>query len=391
VLLSASGLLTAALRNLENQDFGFEQDRRMIVNFEASLAGYRAEQLTPLFRRIHDSIASIPGVASAALCSYSPLGGDSWNDAVFVDGHPAPGPNEDNMSGFERVTGGYFDAIGTPLLKGRGILDQDTDTSRRVAVVNQAFVRKFFPNEDPIGKHFGRSEFGARRLYEIVGVAKDARYMPYDLDRPIGPFFFLASDQHDVFPKAEFTASDVRSHFLHDLVVVVKPGSTVSSTELRGAIASVDPNIPVSLVQSLRDQVAGEFRQQRLIARITSLFGLLSLVLASIGLYGVTAFNAGRRVNEIGVRMALGAERGDVVALVLRSAFALIGVGLTVGVPLALAAGRFLGNQLYGMSPYNAVVISVAVAALGISALVASLIPALRASGISPLDALRAE
>jgi predicted permease len=391
VLLSASGLLTAALHSLENQNFGFDQDRRTIVDIDPQLAGYRAEQLTVLYQRIHDSFAEIPGVASVALCGYSPQSRASWNDGVFVDGHSVPGPKDNNSSAFDRVTAGYFSVIGNPIVKGRGISERDTESSRHVAVINEAFAKKFFRQEDPIGKHFGRSEAGASRLYEIVGVAKDARYLTYNLDQPIGPFFFLPEAQHDVFPKAEFTQGDVRAHFLHDIVLVTKPGVTLSITDLRRAMAAVDPNMPVNFVQTLRDQVAGQFSQQRLIARLTSFFGILSLVLASIGLYGVTAYNAGRRTNEIGVRMALGANRGHVVALVLRGAFGLVVFGLAAGLPLTLAAGRFLGHQLYGMNPYNPAVTAVAVLALGFAALLASLIPAFRASLISPSKALRAE
>jgi len=156
-------------------------------------------------------------------------------------------------------------------------------------------------------------------------------------------------------------------------------------------MASVDPNMPIISIRTLREQVAGQFSQQRLIARLTSFFGVLSLVLASIGLYGVTAYNAGLRVGEIGVRMALGADRGDIVTLVLRGALMLIVLGLLIGLPLTFAAGKVLGSQLYGMNTYNPVVTSVAVLALGLSAMLASLIPAFRASLISPLDALRVE
>jgi predicted permease len=391
VLLAASGLLTAALHNLENQNFGFEQNRRIVASIDPALAGYQAAQLTTLYRRIHDSFAALPGVEAVALCSYSPLSGNSWNDGVFVDGHPPPGPNEDNMSSFERVTGGYLEVTGNRIVRGRGITDQDTESSPHVAVVNEAFARKFFPHEDPLGRHFGRSESGASRLYQIVGIAKDARYLTYNLDQPVGAFFFLAATQSDVFPKAEFTKGDARSHYLSDVVIVARPGVTMSDSDVRTALAAVDPNLPVIFVRSLREQVSGQFTQQRLIARLTSLFGILSVVLASLGLYGVTAYNAGRRTNEIGVRMALGAHRGHVLALVLRGGLALVAVGLLVGLPLALVAGRLLGNQLYGTNPYNPVVIVIAVLALGLSALVASLIPAFRASLISPLEALRAE
>jgi predicted permease len=390
VLLVASGLLTAALRHLENQDFGFAQDRRTIVRIGPSLAGYHADQLTILYGRIHDSLSSVPGVSAVAVCTGSPLSGNDWGTGVWVDGRPAPGPNDDNWAFWGRVTAGYLDTIGTPIIKGRGISEQDLATSQHVAVINQAFARKYFRQEDPIGKHFGRYEMGSSRLYEIVGIAQDARYLDFDLDKPIGPFFFLPEAQHDLLPSTGMD-SNPGSHFLHDIVIVTRPGASLSSAQMRQAMASVDPNLPIISIHSLKEQVEGQFRQQRLIARLTSFFGILSLLLASIGLYGVTAYNAGRRTNEIGVRMALGARRGQVVALILRGALGLVVVGLVVGLPLALAAGRFLGSQLYGMNPYDPWVILVAVLTLGFSALVASLIPAIRASWISPLEALRTE
>lgn len=391
VLLSASGLLTASLHRLEYQDFGFAQEGRTIVNIDPQLAGYTAAQLTPLYQRIHDRLAAIPGVESVALCGYSPQRGGSWIDGVFVDGHPAPGPNEDISSVFDRVTAGYFEAIGQPILRGRGITEADTANSPHVAVINDAFARKFFGSEDPIGRHFGRSEYAASRQYEIVGIAKDARYLNYDLDKPIGPFFILPEAQHDVFSRPEFTAGDLRTHYFGDIVVAMKPGATLSDGAVRQALGSVDPNLPAIRTRSLSEQVSGQFSQQRLIARLTSFFGILSLVLAAMGLYGVTAYNAGRRTGEIGLRMALGAARGQVVALVLRSGLGLIGLGLIFGLPAAIESGRFLGDQLYGMSPHNIGATVAAVAALAFSALVACLIPALRASRISPIDALRAE
>lgn len=390
-LLFASGLLTSALNKLEKQDFGFEQDRRTIVNFDPQLAGYRAEQLTPLYRRLEESLSAVSGVAAVALCSYSPQSGDSWNDGVYVDGHSAPGPKDDNSSSFNRVTGGYFEVIGNPILRGRSISPRDTAASPHVAVVNEAFVRKFFKHEDPIGKHFGRSERGASRQYEIVGIAKDARYLTYNLDQPIAAFFFLPAAQFDVFPNAAFTQSDLISHFLHEVVILTKPGTNLSDSEVRRAISAVDPNIPVISIHSLTDQVAGQFRQQRLMARLTSFFGILSLILASLGVYGVTAFNVGRRVNEIGLRMALGASRGNVLRLIVSGSFVLILVGLLIGVPLTFLVGRWLGHQLYGINPYNPFITGLAIAALGISALLACLIPALKASLISPSDALRAD
>ena len=381
-LLSASGLLTSALHALETQDFGFEQDRRMVAKINPRLAGYRPVQLSQLYRRIHDSIASIPGVSSVALCLYSPPDG-GWGSGVWIDGRPALGPREDNSSSWDRVTGGYFDVIGTPIVKGRGISEQDIAASRHVAVINEAFARKFFKNEDPIGKHFGQTP-GTSREFEVVGVAKDARYFTHGLDQPSGPFFFLPEAQ------ADYTKS-LGSLFLHDIVILTRPGASLSMAEVRQAMASVDPGMPIISIQTLKEKVGLQFTQQRLIARLTSFFGVLSLILASIGLYGVIAYNAGRRVSEVGVRIALGATRGDVVRLVLKGAFGLILAGLSIGLPLTFAAGRLLGNQLYGMNPYNPAVTVAAILALGLSALLASIVPAIRASLISPLDALRAQ
>lgn len=391
VLLSAAGLLTAVLHHLEDQNFGFEQDRRTVVSIDPLLAGYRIPQLTPLYRRIHDSLAAIPGVSAVALCLYSPQSGDSWNASIFVDGHPLPALRDDNSATWERVTPGYFDAVGNPIIGGRGIGSKDTASSRPVAVINEAFARKFFKNVDPIGKFFGRDEPQASRQYEVVGIAKDERHVTYDLDKPIRPFFFLSEAQFTTFPSPANTKSDLMSHFLHDIVIVTSPGASLSRAQVNAAMAHVDPNLPVIGMRSLREQVAAQFTQQRLIARLASLFGVLSLALASIGWYGVTAYNAGRRVGEIGVRMAMGADRGDILGLIVRGAFMLIAFGLILGLPLAFAADRFLGNQLYGMSPYNPAVLLAAVVALGLSAFAASLIPAFRATLISPLEALRAD
>ncbi len=385
VLLAVSGLLTAALHRLETQDFGFDQDRRIIAHMDARLGGYQPAQLTRLFDRIHDSFARIPGVESVALCLYSPLNGTNWGATVWVDGQPPPGPKEDTFASMVRTTAGYFDAVGNPILRGHGITEQDTAESRHVAVVNEAFARRFFGNQDPVGKHFGRLESQSSRLYEVVGVAKDARYLTFALDKPVSLIFFLPGVQHDV------PDNDPGSHYLQDIVIVTRPGVNLSVAQLTQAMASVDPNLPLIWIRPLSEQVANLFRQQRLIARLTSFFGILSLVLACIGMYGVTAYNAGARVTEIGVRMALGASRLDAVAMILRGAFGLIVLGLVLGLPLTFAAGRFLGNQLYGMNPYNPFVVLTAATALGLSAFLASLIPALRASRISPVEALRAE
>jgi predicted lysophospholipase L1 biosynthesis ABC-type transport system permease subunit len=260
-----------------------------------------------------------------------------------------------------------------------------------VAVINEAFARKFFKNENPVGKHFGNAEFKSSGEYEVVGVARDARYLTNRLEEPVESFFFVPEAQSVVFEDAANRAGEVRSHFLHDIVVRMQPGAKLSEEQVRRTLAGVDPNMPVMRMQSLTQQVASNFSQQRLIAQLTSLFGILALVLASIGLYGVTAYTVGSRTNEIGVRMALGADRVRVVGLILRGAVVLIAFGLMLGVPLTLAAGRLLGSQLYGINRSDPLIISGAILVLALSALIAAVIPAFKASSISPMQALRAE
>ena len=207
----------------------------------------------------------------------------------------------------------------------------------------------------------------------------------------MAPFYFVPESQTAAFTAVANIAGEVRAHYLHDILILTHPSARLSEEQVRAALASVDPRLPVAGMQSMRQQVAGNFSQQRLIARLTSLFGILALVLASVGIYGVTAFNVGSRTGEIGVRMALGAGRASVLRLILGGALALIAGGLLLGAPLVIAAGRFLNSQLYGVNQYDPFVITGAAFALGGSAFVAALIPALRASALSPSLALRAE
>jgi len=391
VLLSTAGLLTSALQRLEHQSFGFEREHRLVAHIDPRLAGYRPEQLTPLYDRIRDAISRRSGVSGVALSTYAPFGNNAWGAQVVVDGHALPGPDDNVSAYWNRVTAGYLDVLGTPIVRGRGISEEDTARSRRVAVVNEAFVRKFLKNEDPIGRRFGQHGIGSEREYEIVGVARDARYFDVDLDQPVAAFFYLPEAQHDFSRAAPPTDMNPGSHVLRDVIVETAPGRGMSPDELRSVLAAVDSALPITVIRTLDEQVAGAFTQQRLIARLTSFFGVLSLVLASIGLYGVTAYRAGRQTSEIGVRVALGATPRAVVHFVLRGTVWLILLGLLIGLPLSFGVGRFLGAQLYGASPFNVGVSMTAVAALGLSALVAAMIPALRATTISPVDALRAE
>lgn len=391
VLLSASGLLLLALHHLEHQNFGFEQQGRIVINIDPVIGGYKPNQLDLLYRRIHDALGNTPGIAAVGYALYSPMSGNSWNEGVYIQGGPPPAPNTNINSWWDRVSPGYFDVIGNPIVRGRAITEQDTANSRHVAVVNEAFVRKFFPNQDPIGQHFGQGSLAHAGDYEIVGVVKDARYLNFQLEKPIVPFFFTAEPQSIQYETQSEISTEVRSHYLHEIVVRAQPGAHISDSLVRHALASVDPNLPITHIQTLSEQVAKTFNQQRLMARLTSLFGLLALALASIGIYGITAYNVGTRTSEIGVRMALGANPRSVIALVLRGAFALVALGLLVGVLLTFPTGRLLGNELYGIDPYDPAILLLAIVALALPAFFAAVIPALRASSISPMQALRAQ
>lgn len=390
-LLSAAGLLTQTLLGLEHQNFGFEAEHRYVVNFDPVLAGYKPEQLDPLYRKMRESLGAIPGVESVALALYSPMSGDSWNETTFVEGKPEPPPGVDSGSAWARVTPDFFSTLGMRIINGRPIGEQDTQTSPHVVVVNEAFARKFFNGQNPIGKRFGKGVVAHSSDYQIVGVVRDSRYLAYGMEKPPAAFYFAPVSQWNTYAQQGNAVSETRSHYLHDIVVRVRSGATIPEQRLRDSLAGVDSRLPVMRMRSLRDQVESDFGQERLIARLTSMFGFLALVLASVGLYGVTAYSVGRRNNEIGVRMALGADRASVLALILRGAFALTAAGLVLGMFLSLAAGRFLGSELPGLKQFDPFVFGGAALALSCAAFFAAIIPAVRASSIQPLQALRAE
>jgi predicted permease len=390
VLLAGAGLLTESLRNLERQRLGLSTDNRYVVHLDPAGSGYTAQRLPALYQQIEQRFNSTPGVQSVGLALFSPLEGGTWGDCVFVEGRPAPGPNDNCGSGWDRVSQQFFQAVGQPILRGRGITELDTPTSQFVAVVNQAFVKKFFPGEDPIGKHFGTNGEAYAGNFEIVGVVADAKY-----GNPRGefaPMFFRAlSQQLTTYKEAGAMTGENRSMFIDSVILNFGGRQQNADSLVRHVLASIDPNLPITDFQSLNDQIAGNFNQERLIARLTMLFGLLALGLASVGLYGVTAYAVGRRTSEIGVRMALGASPGSVVSMVLRAAILQIMVGLAIGIPATFLIGRLLENQLYGIHSGNLPVLSVAIVILAASAALAGFIPARRASKVDPMVALRYE
>jgi putative ABC transport system permease protein len=390
VLLSAAGLLTQSLRNMQNQNFGFETAGRYILHIDPQMAGYKPAQLEALYRRLHDSLAAIPGIRQVSFSMYSPMEGDNWGETVFIDGQAPPPPDSNvNNASWVRVSSAYFDTLGIKIIQGRAMNDQDSSASQHVAVVNQTFAQKFFKGDTAIGKHFGNMGSKYAGNFEIVGVTEDTQYR--DPTQKVPPMFFLPASQSTLYDDPRFTTFEDRNHYLGAIELKALGKLPGLEPQVRHALADVDPDLAVIDFLTFGAQVETNFSQQAMIAKLTSLFGFLALVLASIGLYGVTAYSVERRTNEIGIRMALGASRLNVVKLVLRGALLQIAVALAIGIPIAVAAGRAMAAQLFGVKPYDPRILLITAAALVAAAFLAAVIPARRAATLDPIRALRAE
>jgi predicted permease len=391
VLLSAAAMLGQSLRNLEHQNYGFQMQGRYVAWIDPQVANLKPEELDPLFREIQTRLCAIPGVRKVSSELYAPMSGDSWNTGVHLEGKPEPDAKSDYGAMWLRVTPGFFETLGNPILMGRPILDSDTGSTRNVAVVNEAFAKRFFKGENPIGRHFGPDKAKYAGMYEIVGVAGDMRYNSYGMKDPPRPMFFLAEAQSAPFKDADEIEGEVWSHYLYN-VVLWAPGNPANlEAQVRSALGEIDPNLVLATVDPYQHLLDAAFAQQNMIATLTLLFGGLALVLAAVGLYGVTAYTVEQRTSEIGVRMALGADRSNVVKMVLRGAFRQVGVGLLIGIPAAIGAGKLIADQLFGVKAWDPMMLGGATLLLGLAALVAALVPAQRAAGLDPVVALRAE
>lgn len=390
VLLCAAGLLTQSLRNMQHQHFGFDTTNRYILHIDPQMAGYKPEQMDAFYKQLHDGLAAIPGMKSVAYSLYSPMEGNNWGTGVYFEGQapPPPGSNENNAS-WVRASAGYFDTIGTKIIQGREFTDLDTSATRPVAVVNKTFAKKFFKDGNAIGRHFGVDK-KASGTFEIVGVTEDTQY--WQPTSKIRPMFFVAATQWVKYDDPDLNTFETVSHSMLNAIELRTAGNIPGlEAQVRRAIAQVNPNLTVIGFDTFEEQVKGNFNQQGMIAQLTSLFGLLALVLASIGLYGVTAYSVERRTSEIGIRMALGADRSAVLKLVLAGAFLQVVIGLAIGIPATVLGGRAMANQLYGIKPYDPLVLLITTIVLLTAAFVAAVVPARRAANTEPMRALRTE
>jgi predicted permease len=374
VLLVGSALFARTLANLEAQPLGFDADRVLLVRISPRLAGYTPAGATALYQRVYDRLRALPGVRSVTFARYSPFSGSNSVNSGRIEGY-TPRPGEDVDLETIQVGPSYPDALSMALVQGRAPGPADAGGAPKVAMVNEAFVRRYFPASSALGRHF---TLDGSPDVEIVGVMRDARFR--DASKPVPPAVFPAMLQET-------------SRFALDCEFALRTDGDPAgaSAEVRQALNEVAAGVPQNDPVLLRSQVASAFDSQRLSTRFIIFFGVLALALACVGVYGTIAQNVTNRTSEIGLRMALGAPAPAVLWLVVRQTAVLLGFGLLAGLPLAALSGRLVAAQLFGVRPLDPVSLAGAVLALVVAAAVASLVPARRAVRISAVRALRGD
>ena len=391
VLVAGATMLGRSLNKLEHQDFGYQVQGRVLVALHNPPASYTEAKLRALYRQLEDRLNRLPGVQGAGLALYNPLT-DNWGELILIAGHPAPKFAEESGASWDRVSANYLQNLGMPMVRGRYFTAADNETTAPVAIVNESFVKRFFKSdEDPLEQHFGLDLPENVGTLRIVGIVRDAKFAGFALNKPARPMFYVPLAQSVDYKNELMKTLELRSHFIGGILLVTNASPGRLEPLLTEALAEVDPNLTMTTVRTLREEVDLSFDQERAVASLAGLFGIVALLLAAVGLYGVTAYTVAQRTREIGIRMALGAERTKVVGLVLSGASQRVLGGLILGVPLSIGAGRLISSQLYGVSSWDPLALMIAAGALAASAFVAAIIPASRAASISPMSALRNE
>ncbi|HKQ60991.1 MAG TPA: ABC transporter permease [Candidatus Polarisedimenticolaceae bacterium] len=378
VLLVASGLLVRSLHALAQTELGFDRDGVLVLDIDTRLRGFQPSELSDYYRRLLERVRATPGVDSATVARFSPMSGSTTTSNITVQG-VAPLDPEAMMVWVNAVGPAYTRVLRLPLARGREFDERDRPGAPQVALVNRAFVEAYLPGQDPLGRRFGFGDDASHAgEIEIVGVVGDVKFRA-PRDRPMRMVFLplLQSADDDAY------AAELEIRTTGD------PLTAVSA--LRQAVAAVDPRVPIAGVTTLALQVEGSMRHDRLFARLVGVFGLLALVLASIGLYGLVSQAVARRTAEVGIRMALGADRRSIVRMLLKDAGALVLAGTAVGLPAAVLAMALIRNQLFGISARDPLTLGASTLLLAAVALVAGYLPARRAARLDPLAALREE
>jgi predicted permease len=374
-LLVAAGLFIQSLGNVSRVDLGIVSENVVTFRLSPVLNGYEAEQSLGLFERVEGELAAQPGVTGVSAARVAVFAGSSWGNNVMVEGFEA-GPDTDRNTRYNAVGPGYFRTLGIPLLAGRAFTPADGAGAPKVAIVNEAFARKFGLGRDAVGKRMARGGLDAELDMEIVGLVRNARYN--DVKRPEPPLLYLPYRQEEGIGSLTFYARSA-----------VPPDGLLRS--IPGLVARLDPNLPVDALKTLPQQVEESASLDHLITTLSAGFALLATLLAAVGLYGVLAYSVSQRTRDFGLRMALGADAASVRNMVLRQVGGLVLVGGLVGLAAALALGRLAQSLLYEIEGPQPAVILAAVAVLGAVAFGAGYIPARRASRVNPMIALRYE
>jgi len=391
VLVAGATMLARSLSNLEGQDFGYQVKGRIVANINRPPVTYTRPKLAALYRTLEAKLEQLPGVRGAGLALYNPLT-NNWGEMILVAGHPPPKPEEQVGASWDRVSANYLQNLGMTIVRGRAFTAADNETTAPVAIVNDAFVKRFFrSDEDPLDQHFGLDLPENVGTFRIVGVVRDAKFAPFALGQPARPMFYVPLAQNVDYRNPMMQRLELGSHFISGIMLVTEAAPGAVEPLLARTLADADPDLTLTSIRTMQQQVDLSFDQERAVASLAGLFGIVALALAAVGLYGMTAYTVAQRTNEIGIRMALGADRGKVVDLVLRSAFRRVAAGLVLGLPLAVAAGRLIAAQLYGVSFWDPLALTIAAGSLAACAFIAAIIPATRASSISPVNALRSE
>jgi predicted permease len=377
MLLVGSGLLVRSLVNLARTDLGFAREGVILVDIDTRLSGLKPSEMSDYYQRLIDRTEAVPGVRAASVATFSPMSGSTRNSSISIADY-VPAKEDDMVVDVNLVGPKYLEVLGLPLVRGREFDRRDTPAAPRVALVNQAFVRSFFPNGDPLGRRMGFGDDPKSVTIEIVGVVGDARYADAK-EKPARTVFVSLLQETD------------ESAYGSDLEVRAALDSASVIPALRRAVAEVDPRVPIASVGTLDRQIADSLRTDTLFAQLVGGFGALALILACVGLYGVISQAVGRRTGEIGIRMALGASRGDILIMILREAGRLVGAGLLIGLPASALASRLLTSQLFGVAPADPATLGFSAAALAAIAILAGYLPARRASRLDPNAALRTE
>ena len=385
ILLVGAGLFSRSLTKLQSADLKLDARNRYIVHINPQAAGYSQTQLESLYRIIEDRFHALPGVTRVGLALYTPMEDNNWSDSLQVQGQP----DLNSGASIVKANADYFDSVGTRVVMGRGITQKDTAHALTVAVVNQEFVKKFFNGANPIGQHFGPPGPQSTGDYEVVGVVEDTVYTSVRWKEH--RMYFVPILQRP--PRVQESRPIEKDESLYAGAMVLATDRPVNNMEslARQTLSSINPNLTIVKFQTFDQQIADRFHEDRLIARLTMLFGVLALGLATVGLYGVTAYTVARRTSEIGIRMALGAERSSVISAVMRSALLQSVLGLAIGVPVAFLCVRYIQSQLYEIKGLDTAVLIGSIVVLVTAAALAGLIPARRASSIDPARALRIE